>query len=633
MLGYLRHLYRNIFKKAGVYISAFVVYLLFSLTTYLLPFIWGELYHSMVLNLTCFVINILGIAIFATITTVYIFKDGVEDGTELLIASKPISRIQNIWAKVACLISLIFIFGVPLLFVMAFLRLAYSYAWAFILGTYIMFILVSSIFAGITIICSLIFKKIGSTLSSIGAAMFVIFITMLNSLLTTSPSIEMTTSGYQVRYLTLESNVNDQEVKSFILTKNGLPLKGENDDTNLLINEYNKAVQKSKIKYTYIYDFGMQWLSLLTLDNYFNINRDNYFDNVYPFTPKLCEFTSSDKSNLRSINLDGTKYYINKQYNINVMKYKTSEIKNNFYKQINSQYIIIPIFNVSGNQIDSTNPISLHVFKKDQLNNLYDKVYELVFNDTSKSINQHYSLFLSSLKNQPVIRFMLNYDNAFLNFFTSYYVTGLDSLLSSIAASDNAKTFNINYYDENNIQTVQLSKTDLMKNSKISKLVNTKNNMINNEQYNISIANPSYLCDLQSIMIDTLSQIQNVVIDNIEDAQGSYSPEVKKVIKQFLHNETNNIMQNPLSYEEIPEFTKLMNNPQSINELNSFVEIRQIKNKNIPYNIYDNLSLSSLSNAKIYPIMNFWGIIFGWGTFTALLWYIGAFIYCKKDFR
>ncbi|TCG11451.1 ABC transporter permease [Mycoplasma todarodis] len=93
-------------------------------------------------------------ALFVAIKALNIFKDSEEDGTELLIVSKPITRLRIVLGKFASLYTLIFLFSIFAFVIVALISLIdsnatsvqrFEYAASIAFGTFIIQVLLSSI--------------------------------------------------------------------------------------------------------------------------------------------------------------------------------------------------------------------------------------------------------------------------------------------------------------------------------------------------------------------------------------------------------------------------------------------------------------------------------------------------------
>ena len=107
MNSYISYLFKRLFSSVTVYVI-FTISIAAVLTTFILAF---KNSNSTIGNLQSvwFIFLFIFSAVFAAIVSLNIFKGAEDDGTELLIVSKPITRSQIIFSKFIVLLSSIFI--------------------------------------------------------------------------------------------------------------------------------------------------------------------------------------------------------------------------------------------------------------------------------------------------------------------------------------------------------------------------------------------------------------------------------------------------------------------------------------------------------------------------------------------
>ena len=114
MLSYSRFLVRNILIKKGIYITVALFAILMIVITYLQIETANEKNMPFLMSISTFTkfYPFLFSSMFTTLIVIYVFKDGEEDGSELLIVSKPLKRSTIISSKFLIVISFMIAFHI-----------------------------------------------------------------------------------------------------------------------------------------------------------------------------------------------------------------------------------------------------------------------------------------------------------------------------------------------------------------------------------------------------------------------------------------------------------------------------------------------------------------------------------------
>lgn len=119
MLSYSRFLVRNILIKKGTYITVALFAILMIVITYLQIQTANEKNMPFLMSISTFTkfYPFLFSSMFTTLIVIYVFKDGEEDGSELLVVSKPLRRRTIVSSKFLIVISCIIIFHIFAFFI------------------------------------------------------------------------------------------------------------------------------------------------------------------------------------------------------------------------------------------------------------------------------------------------------------------------------------------------------------------------------------------------------------------------------------------------------------------------------------------------------------------------------------
>ncbi len=151
-------------------------------------------------------------AMLSAVYAIQLFRTNIDDGTEILIISKPITRREILVSKFAIFITtILFVAVIEALFTL-FANFNPLATWSDIsilsLGSFVATIIDSFVFGSISIITSIYIKKIGSLLISIGLAFVLMLISSLASIVSTTPMKFIQDQGMIISGATLVK-VND----------------------------------------------------------------------------------------------------------------------------------------------------------------------------------------------------------------------------------------------------------------------------------------------------------------------------------------------------------------------------------------------------------------------------------------
>ena len=175
---YLFFLFKQVFKKKVFYFVNFVYLLVFVIFIYLIPLIKNSYIASIWTNQTFVpqqILLYLHLAISPLLVT-YIFKTSQEDGSELIISSKPISRFKIIFAKFLCFFIIALILSILSATILCFGFLVpesnYHLVISLIISVFFLNLIALMVFGGLLILLSLKLGKVGLIAISVVSAIF-----------------------------------------------------------------------------------------------------------------------------------------------------------------------------------------------------------------------------------------------------------------------------------------------------------------------------------------------------------------------------------------------------------------------------------------------------------------------------
>lgn len=261
--------FRLISKKAFVICSIIAYALVICLYTSIIPVMSDKAPITLFRSSYSTSLLMLLVSSVISVIAVEIFRTPIDDGTELLIVSKPISRKEIVFTKL--LIFLIYVVSVSIVgtIITAFTFINRSSSrqdsTTLVLGVLLGTVVNGLLFGSITTILSIYFKKIVSMVISVGVSFALLIVTFLGSFTIKSPVQILQDRGYTITPITVLDSSKDNKtnteklLKTNALFSTGLP-QGET-----LPKAWNSASSASPYKTFSFFDFGYQLSSLYTL--------------------------------------------------------------------------------------------------------------------------------------------------------------------------------------------------------------------------------------------------------------------------------------------------------------------------------------------------------------------------------
>lgn len=315
MKSYLSFLLITTFKRWSTYI-AFGLYLLSECVLYfLIPSIVDKSiegilsYEGMAQML--FMFGAISSAMFG----IFLFRGPIDDGTELLMLSKPLKRSVIIWSKIIVLYVLIITLSLlaSLFAIFSFLRpIDASNAPNLISGTFISSFITFNFFSAIAILISTFFKKVMIFLITIGTALAMSIYMLVAFMSTATPGSEFEKQKIETTPICLVSKNSTTDEISYewyvvaqkndeLLTPKPITINGNPKDNpefynfqNYLSTKYSEAVSNTNIKISQGFSLGLQLIYMLTTktESYFLQSPNDFFsgndldnDFTYEFNP------------------------------------------------------------------------------------------------------------------------------------------------------------------------------------------------------------------------------------------------------------------------------------------------------------------------------------------------------------
>lgn len=649
MKAYLKFLYLSIIKKISTWII-FIIYLLSIIFfVYILPTILNQSLQSIFAYVSIILLLVIIIATCSAYITATIFRSGIDDGTELLLLSKQITRLNIIWAKVFVLISIELIISALcsiLVIFTKFFKFGISNPLPFVIGVFLMYFIVSLFFSSITIILSLKLKKSSLTIVSSSIAVLISLLSFINYIVAKTPGIFNTADSYSISQNALfkkNDNKNFELYDGYNLYFNGYPVTSEttNYDGNLIINNnnndnvinniYKQNLNKTNFLITSQIDIGFQWTQLLNLSNFvfdsqtvertssspsslFNSSvMSNYYLTFEQIEVQSNEYLSLnwklDSSNINFFPISTREHFgIYKFSSTNKFK-SLNNIDNNYYN-LKSKFVYIPTLDIQDN-----------IIKLIRFNNPYNnkspEIIDYLINEVS--IIKEYKEFLNFIKVNTSTK--TYYFNQFL---LSYYFYMYNILIENI-------------HKNMDIQIIDKFGNEL----KVIKNANLKNIFHYDFHIDLEFYKIKPIDYLSSYNLVSLISIITFCMQNLESIQYSaieYLSNINSNSGYINNNEDNSIIssiifKNNSSQDNSIIFYGINNMINNNSNYYDYLNESSIYINEIPVSSSNIDNFSTFAIAKYNTYLNLYGTIFGWLGICIIFISISTYFYYKKDFK
>lgn len=261
--------FRLISKKAFVICSIIAYAIVVCLYTSIIPVMSDKAPITLFRSSYSTSLLMLLVAAVISVIAVEIFRTPIDDGTELLIVSKPISRKEIVFTKL--LIFLIYVISISIVgaIIAAFTFLNRSSSredsTTLLLGVLLGTVVNGLLFGSITTILSIYFKKIISMVISVGISFALLIMTFLGSFTIKSPVQILQDRGYTISPLTILDNKKDEKTGETKLTQTNALFSTGLPAGETLSKAWSSAASATPYKTFSFFDFGYQLSSLYTL--------------------------------------------------------------------------------------------------------------------------------------------------------------------------------------------------------------------------------------------------------------------------------------------------------------------------------------------------------------------------------
>ncbi len=665
MLAYLKFLLLMLIKKVSTWVIIGIYTFLTIFIVYIMPNLIHEYLSNVYTNIGILLLVIISIATSSSYIAATIFRSGIDDGSEILVLSKSLSRSSILLAKVIVL--LIFLFNIStfcsiLTIFSMFTKYGHPNPTPYVLGMFTAYLVIGLFFSSITILFSLKLKKTSLTLLSASISTMIAVTTTIDYLVTKTPGVYNQINSYTIVQNSLFSKnaeKNTELIDGYNLYFNNYPVTPqtcnfdgesiitEENKNNVIQNIYNNSLDKSGFINFAPFDIGFQWAELMNLNNfeYFPDSGWNYKNDYRHLfkTSSLFNFYLSfqqiDINNNEFItfkwqNNDPASYSelvpVSSRTGIKFASYFNNDKRyylNNFsdkYFSLEDQYVYLPIIKTENNNQEFV----FVRFDNPYLGENWDIISYLTGVNSSNLIPDPNSLDLIS-EYKKMLNFLttnkLTTTYYFNQFLLSYFFNAYNYLLANL----------------NNIQSIKIISS---KNNEIINSIST-NKLLNilNDEFKIELdyyeITPEMYFDLN--YIDSTMSLIEFCVRNLEVCQFSAI--------NYLENKDNNIgyindsdydkiistiiFENDIYIDNYTNFYAINSKIINQNNYKDFIQLSNILLNKLPV-ITNNINDFSTFAAVISKnYLNIYSTIFGWLATCLIFISISIYFYYKKDFK
>lgn len=439
-ISYIRFLFTSTLAHISIYIIAALYLTFFAIFLYLLPVVMHSTLEQTYLMRGILIIINLFCTIYAINLVCILFRTPIDNGTDLIIFSKPIRRTATVYCKLLVMMLFVMVLVSLTTIVAGFSKIAYpdqSFYHIAILGGFLGSLVNLFFWCSLSIIVVLFFKKFTSFIVVIGLQAIIMVLSVIFSVVVTNPPAIFTSENYRIVPVgIIEHPKENKNIISYrwyaYACKNDQPIT---ENTNLGDNEtiqslnispsmftqqlWTKSAQKTNTSVINALDIGNQLADFYA----FSTPVNQYLNADFPKLFHGVNDAGSSFTNFYNLNFTTVNYNkvlsspdvakINDNYVLTINPY-LYEHKNNkwfeinhvmskpedtlFNSEINGYDFPYPVLNKSDQNFEYRNyPTYMAVLKDFYSANMVNQIQNFNFNLSKVSPNYVYPSFYQSL--------------------------------------------------------------------------------------------------------------------------------------------------------------------------------------------------------------------------------------------
>ncbi len=258
-IEYTKFMTQLMLRKPSIYIMTIIYWFVAFIMSSIIPYMAKVGPLDIMSNTSMTVYLMIFAAADAAVIAIQLFRTNIDDGTEILIISKPITRGEILVSKffifIASIVLIALIAGLVSLFSLVNPLSTTNNGVSIFGGVIVSTLIISLLFGSIAIICSIYIKKLGTILISVGLAFILMIISALVSFTSKTPMAYMKDDSLAISTNTLVGFDND-EIGSFdgaYLT--GIVKPGDDVQTTWN-NDYHKSIYHTYVNVDVAYQLS-----------------------------------------------------------------------------------------------------------------------------------------------------------------------------------------------------------------------------------------------------------------------------------------------------------------------------------------------------------------------------------------
>lgn len=295
--SYFKFSCKNIFTNPFVYLSIIFYGIIILSYSILIPYISHKppirLFSSTISTLFLMLLS----AAIISIISVEIFRTPIDDGTELLIVSKPVNRKEIIIVKLSVFLLSVMVLSFLAMIIASFTFVnkssTYDESLTITLGVFVGTFVNTVLFGSITTILSIYSKKVIAMIITIGIAFIFMVVSFLGTFVIKSPAYIMQQKGYNITPIKIiNSNNENQNNNQLNLSVISGGFSTSIDKNSTIESVWRQAEKESPNKIFSFFDFGYHLGSLFSLSKAPDDVQETYEEMVFSNLPATFNFSN-----------------------------------------------------------------------------------------------------------------------------------------------------------------------------------------------------------------------------------------------------------------------------------------------------------------------------------------------------
>lgn len=269
--AFFKFTFATLLKKTSIYIAIIAYFLLILIFTVITPLLSNSNPITIISNPIMALFLVFSMAVIGCFISIEIFRTSIDDGTELLVVSKPLSRTEIIFVK--CLVFIICILTISLLGAIlsttSFISTNSYYMdnINIVFGVFVGSLVCGLIFGSLSTILSIYLRKIVSMLLTIAIAFLLMVYSLLSTFVVNNPVKILGDEQDSILPISVinYNNNDNQDTGNMSLVQGVIPQIGSGNSDKSAETIWNDAKNRSNYQIAGTFDIGAQLGSIFSL--------------------------------------------------------------------------------------------------------------------------------------------------------------------------------------------------------------------------------------------------------------------------------------------------------------------------------------------------------------------------------